>query len=353
MNSSVDLISNNGTIGGGEIMLIAMAQALRKLGGDVRLVVPESPTGAKDLAIEHEFPVVRIPAQDRRSYLRNLATSRGRLTGDLWWCNGLVPAVALAGAHHRRIVTLHQEPTLLQRRLWQFARRGVERVYVPSASMRSRIADSVVLANWTDDLPLLAPRPTDGLQPVRVGFIGRFSPIKGLDVLARAIQRIDRTDGRKVELVLAGDSRLVPTSEAARIDEALRDVARVDRLGWVPRDEFFASVDVVAVPSVWEEPFGLVAAEAMAFGRPVVVSDAGALCEVVGPEHPWVTKAGNVADTTRVLRAFLSLDETEVARHCAAARARWEQNFAPSAGQDRVKRIAADLGLITAEPLRS
>ncbi|RCO08685.1 glycosyltransferase, partial [Bacilli bacterium] len=46
----------------------------------------------------------------------------------------------------------------------------------------------------------------------------------------------------------------------------------VDLLGWVRREEFFDQVDLAVFPSVWEEPFGLVAAEAMARGVPFVIS---------------------------------------------------------------------------------
>jgi glycosyltransferase involved in cell wall biosynthesis len=42
-----------------------------------------------------------------------------------------------------------------------------------------------------------------------------------------------------------------------------------------------AAADVVVVPSLWREPFGLVAAEALALGRPLVVSRRGALPEIV------------------------------------------------------------------------
>ncbi|ONN64044.1 glycosyltransferase [Herbaspirillum sp. VT-16-41] len=46
----------------------------------------------------------------------------------------------------------------------------------------------------------------------------------------------------------------------------------MDLLGWVRREEFFDQVDLAVFPSVWEEPFGLVAAEAMARGVPFVIS---------------------------------------------------------------------------------
>ncbi len=48
--------------------------------------------------------------------------------------------------------------------------------------------------------------------------------------------------------------------------------------------EYFALTRMLLVPSVWEEPFGRVAAEAMVNGIPAIVSNRGALPEVVGGE---------------------------------------------------------------------
>jgi len=55
-------------------------------------------------------------------------------------------------------------------------------------------------------------------------------------------------------------------------------------LGWLPREsirEQYREADVVVAPSLWEEPFGLVAVEAMATGRPVCASRVGGLQEIV------------------------------------------------------------------------
>lgn len=51
--------------------------------------------------------------------------------------------------------------------------------------------------------------------------------------------------------------------------------------GWTPEDEMYSSVDLMIVPSVWAEPFGRVAAEAISKGVPVFSSDVGGLCEIV------------------------------------------------------------------------
>jgi glycosyltransferase involved in cell wall biosynthesis len=342
---AISLITNNGEVGGGEVMLVALAQAVRNLGLDVQVVVPTEPDASAELARQAGFDVVEIPAGDRRSYLSGLARSRRRLGGDLWWCNGLVPALATAGSRHRRVLHLHQVPHGAHRAAWMVARRGMERTFVPSRSMAAQVPGSTVLTNWTSEITRDVPAPSrDGV--VRVGFIGRFSPIKGLDVLARAVQRLDRHFPDPIRLVLAGDARFVSPTDAALVSDELSRVVNVERLGWVSREQFFDAVDLLVVPSVWDEPFGLVAAEAMGAGRPVVVSDAGALPEVVGPDHPWVARAGDPIDTAEVVQRVLQLDPVERTAVCDAARARWEVEYAPKQAERRVATALTDLGLL-------
>ncbi|MBU2818033.1 glycosyltransferase family 4 protein, partial [Acidithiobacillus ferrooxidans] len=40
-------------------------------------------------------------------------------------------------------------------------------------------------------------------------------------------------------------------------------------------------VDIVVVPSLWQEPLGLVVAEALAFGKPVIASKRGGIPEMI------------------------------------------------------------------------
>jgi glycosyltransferase involved in cell wall biosynthesis len=58
---------------------------------------------------------------------------------------------------------------------------------------------------------------------------------------------------------------------------------RVEFLGQVDPHAFFRDLDVLVVPSLWSEPFGLVATEAMAHGVPVLAAARGGLKEIVTP----------------------------------------------------------------------
>lgn len=121
------------------------------------------------------------------------------------------------------------------------------------------------------DLP---PGPAYSGGPVTIGFIGRPSPEKGLDRLVSAMAGMAPEDAR---LVVAG--RFTP-EEAARL-RVLAPAADIAFLGFVPPKDFYGRVDVVAVPSLWEEPAALVVVEALAAGRPVLGSPFGGTPELV------------------------------------------------------------------------
>ncbi len=80
-------------------------------------------------------------------------------------------------------------------------------------------------------------------------------------------------------------------------------------IGWHPFSEikeFYKQSDICVAPSIWEEPFGLVAVEAMATGRPVVAADVGGLQEIVlHGETGFVFPRNNAEELAAHLRTLL------------------------------------------------
>ncbi|MFA7693040.1 MAG: glycosyltransferase family 4 protein [Candidatus Hydrogenedentes bacterium] len=80
-------------------------------------------------------------------------------------------------------------------------------------------------------------------------------------------------------------------------------------LGWCDVEKargLYTQSDICVVPSRWEEPFGLVATEAMACGRPCVVSDVGGLKEIVVPEETgFIFRRGKPKELARCLCKLL------------------------------------------------
>lgn len=134
-----------------------------------------------------------------------------------------------------------------------------------------------------------AARSSLGVKGPLILFVGRFEPTKGLQVLLRAFERLlrDPRTPSTTELWIVGGSEAIDPSGTPRLPELAALVepvkGRVRFVGSVPHEQlpsFFRAADVTAVPSFYES-FGLVAAEAMACGCPVVASAVGGLTEVV------------------------------------------------------------------------
>lgn len=110
---------------------------------------------------------------------------------------------------------------------------------------------------------------------------GRLVPEKGVDVLIRAFAQIAASHP-EARLVVVGDG---PSRESLqRLAADVGVVERVDFRGHITHADTLAEIRrswVACVPSLWEEPFGLIAAEAQMHGVAVVASHVGGLAEIV------------------------------------------------------------------------
>lgn len=340
--ANIWIAANQGEVGGGEVMLHHIATALRELGREVAVVAPAEPSEIADRMEADGFEVARIPGTGRLAYMRGLRRWHRGHRDEIVWCNGLLPAAALAG-RARRIVHLHQVPEKPQLRVFAaLAKPRALTVLCPSAFAAARIRGARAFGNWV-------PEPADAGAGVRraadgalsVGFLGRLSEDKGILTFLEAARIVGHRRPGTVEFLIGGEGRFVDPEEQQRIDAAL-DAAGPDvkKLGWVKTDEFLRAVDVLVVPSQWAEVFGLTAAEAMAARVPLVVSDAGALPEVVGTGHPWTFPQKDTAALVDVLLAALDADRAPVAE---ALHRRWEDRWSPTAGRTAVSRLLEDL----------
>lgn len=335
----VSLAANNGEIGGGEVMLLRIAEALVGIGVSVEVIAPDSPGALADAAERQGFPTVRLHASGRWQWMRALRSWDRDSSRGLLWCNGLVPAAATAGRPNR-LVHLHQHPGGVQRALAMIARWGAHETLVPSEATRTHVRGSTVFPNWTAHVKLEREEKPD--SPVVVGFLGRLSPDKGVVVLADALRLLDRAEPGRYRLLVAGASRFVDAEGAAQAESALTSIDHlVQRMGWVTREELLSRVDVLVVPSIWPESFGLVAIEAMAAGVPVIVSDAGALSEIVGPDGV-VVPAGDVAALAEAIAGF-SAGTTVI--DVDALHRRWSEHFSPAVGRVRVAELMTRRGV--------
>lgn len=127
-------------------------------------------------------------------------------------------------------------------------------------------------------------------------FLGRLVREKGLDVLLRALARLRRQEDLRPTLLVVGDGPMRPAWE--QLSDQLGLQGQVRFLGARRGDGLAAALRqarIGVVPSLWEEPFGLVAIELLAAGLIPVVSARGGLAEVVGPFGVGVPNGDAVA----------------------------------------------------------
>lgn len=148
---------------------------------------------------------------------------------------------------------------------------------------------------------------------------------KGVDDLLRAAQRVVATTPQ-AHFVIVGDGPLAETLKALAAELGIADRVRFTGLRSDVQN-LMGMADVVVVPSVWQEPAGLVAVEAMATERPVVACRVGGLPELVADgETGRVVAPHSPEQLADALNALLG-DPAERARLGRAGRARVERLF--------------------------
>lgn len=141
-----------------------------------------------------------------------------------------------------------------------------------------------VLENLLPPHPLPpTPLPADG--PLRVGFFGQISALKGIDVLFDAAALLATDAAAAVSFDIFGDYRGQPPEVQAgfltRLDTGGGNVRFHGPYDRMQVDRLMQSVDAVLVPSVWWENSPVVIQEAIRNRRPVICSDIGGMAEKV------------------------------------------------------------------------
>lgn len=129
------------------------------------------------------------------------------------------------------------------------------------------------------------PRPGDGRW--RLLFVGRMYTIKGGRELLDALPKVVTEIQRPLQVTFAGDgaqrAEWEQRAAALRSREPLIDV---EFTGWLqPEDlaRLYSQTDLVVMPSLWPEPFGLVGSEAGLHGVPVAAFAVGGIPDWLQP----------------------------------------------------------------------
>ena len=248
-------------------------------------------------------------------------------TSAVW--GGALAASRLQLPHLWHVHELVTQPAFVRKLIaWMVAHRSTHVVAISQAVADHLLADAPALAGRLSviydavDTERFSPE-VDGsglrqrwgvaAEEVLVGVVGRISAWKGQELFLRAFARAAR-EHPHLKGVIAGD--VVPGEDWRR--EALQGLARelgvADRVLWPGYHdnaaELMAALDILVLPSIRPEPFGMVVIEAMAAGKPVIATAHGGPLEsvvhgetglLVPPDDPagmaagLVTLAGNKA----------------------------------------------------------
>lgn len=148
---------------------------------------------------------------------------------------------------------------------------------------------------------IIAPAKTDdNTRPTRLLYLGRLDPPKGVDLLCAAFEQAVAAEpslcldiagwGTMLEMLRARFGHIPQLTFHGPVD------------GQVKRD-LVAAADALVVPSVWGEVFGIVIAEAYAYGKPVIATNIGAIPELIQEgQTGFLLPPGDVAALTIALQ---------------------------------------------------
>lgn len=187
----------------------------------------------------------------------------------------------------------------------------------------------------------IAPQPPRGARPpgpVRLFAMGSISPRKAHHVLIAALGQIADLDWT---CAIAGGLEREPDI-AAELKQQIEDLGLTDRValvGAVSQTEaadLYAWADIFALASLYEG-YGMVFAEALAFGLPIVATTGGAIPEVVPPDAGLLVPPGDVDAFAAALRLLIADPDRRAAlaqgaREAASRLAGWDETAAVIGG---------------------
>lgn len=229
-------------------------------------------------------------------------------------------------------------PLMAQMSMLRRWRSSIDRVVACNEALRSRLLE----AGFQDVEVIRYGVPAQPARPFPAGppsvlFAGRLVREKGVLVLLQAFRRLlDRAPSAWLDI--AGSGPEGDLAQRIATEKGLSD--RVVFHGWLSHNDLerlYSRAWVLAVPSVWEEPFGMVAIEAAARGVPAVVSEVGGLAEIVIDEETGFHVPPNDPDALACALLRFVGDKVLTGAMGARARLRAAEHFSMETHVDRIR----------------
>ena len=331
--------------GGVETMALRYHQALRGAGFEVLSLGHPKGVFAGTLSAEDFQPVTALINHDPGAAWA-LRQINQRFQPDLVLAHGNRPTgIALlpfTGATDKVVQVAHNFRHKPQ----------VDRVRAAIAVSRS-VSDSLQAAHpalSVFEVLNFGPLATAPVKPAppdvpTIGTLGRLHRNKGIDVMLHALARL-RGRGVPVRLRIAGDGPEKPALQSLASELGLDHA--VDFTGWVDPAVYLPTLDLFVLPSR-VEPFGLVVAEAMAAGVPVVASRIDGPAEILaGGTFGRLVAPQDAAALADAIASAIG-DWGGTLQTARAAQAQAAEQFSLDAGQRRLTIVMEQIASILRE----
>lgn len=145
-------------------------------------------------------------------------------------------------------------------------------------------------------------------QIVKVLFVGRLDRQKGLYEFLIALKNIASALNYNVKFTIIGEPVRNDNPQLLRLLETTPKHIRIEHLGWIKNDDLdnhYQIADFIVVPSLWEG-FGLIVAEALRNGKPVLASNVGSLPHMINDKTGWLFDIKNPNSLENTLKTVIN-----------------------------------------------
>jgi glycosyltransferase involved in cell wall biosynthesis len=218
--------------------------------------------------------------------------------------------------------------------------RNVDCFLVPSRFYQRKLVEWGFPASRFEYVPNFVA--TESIEPnyvpgKRFVFFGRLTQEKGVATLIRAAAAA----GVGVDIIGTG-----PQERELHALAQGQDVRFLGFLTGAKLDAAVGAARAVVAPSEWYENAPLAVLEGAALGKPLIVSDAGGLPElVIDGESGWSFESRSVEGLAERLRSVAHLPDSDVMAVGIAARRRMQDEFSPARYLERIRVVYQRLGV--------
>lgn len=264
------------SVGGVETVTGILAEQFGRLGATVT-VVTQTPG---DDRVSADYGLVRRPSMQRLCALARKS--------DIVFQSGIslrtVLPLLLCGKPI--VITHHGISTRIDGSLgWQDRLKRAVFPFCVNLAISNAVAERLSVKSTVIGNPFESREFTPGDEASRdkdIVFLGRLVSDKGCDVALRALA-ILKSEGIRPSFTVIGDGPEMASLK--RLGTELGIAEQVEFRGTMRegRGRELARHKIMAIPSIWAEPFGIVALEGLASGCVLVAANTGGLPEAVGP----------------------------------------------------------------------